>query len=101
MHSILLSGTWQSLNIRIKPKFNVFEILKVFERKGRGCFFETLNFQTGHMLFMYYGSMAILIWKCGTQLLTEVQYKPINEESEKAKKAKARTNKKYEKIIMI
>ena len=51
------------------------------------------------MLLMYYGSMAILIWKCGTQLLTEVQYKPINEEADKAKKAKAKTNKKYDPIV--
>ena len=51
------------------------------------------------MLLIFYGSLAILIWKCGTQLLTEAQYKPINEEADKAKKAKSKNNKKYEKML--
>ena len=50
------------------------------------------------MLYMFYGSLAVLIWKCGTQLLNEIQYKPINEEAEAKKKAK-QNKAKYQKII--
>ena len=34
------------------------------------------------MTYVHYGSLAILMWKCGTQLMSEIKYKPINEEEE-------------------
>lgn len=44
------------------------------------------------MTYVHYGSLAILMWKCGTQLMSEIKYKPINEEEEdvrvRAKKGK-------------
>ena len=34
------------------------------------------------MSYVFYGSLAILMWKCGTQLMSEIQYKPIEEEED-------------------
>ena len=34
------------------------------------------------MTYVYYGSLAILLWKCGTQLMSEIKYKPIKEEED-------------------
>ena len=48
---------------------------------------------------MFYGSLAILIWKCGTQLLREVKYKK-EEEDEISKKAKlTKGSSKYSKVF--
>ena len=51
------------------------------------------------MLLIFYGSLAILIWKCGTQLLTEVKYKAINGDADAKKKAKNAKENKYQKYI--
>ena len=51
------------------------------------------------MLLIFYGSLAILIWKCGTQLLTEVKYKSINDDADAKKKAKNAKHNKYQKYI--
>ena len=37
------------------------------------------------MSYVYYGSLAILMWKCGTQLMSEIVYKPIHEEEDLSK----------------
>ena len=34
------------------------------------------------MVYVYYGSLAILLWKCGTQLISEINYKPLKEEAQ-------------------
>ena len=64
-----------------------------------GGHFENILFQTGQMLLIFYGSLAILIWKCGTQLLTEVKYKSINDDADAKKKAKNAKHNKYQKYI--
>ena len=49
----------------------------------------------GAMSYVYYGSLAILMWKCGTQLMSEIVYKPIHEEEDvlvKGKKPKFQGN---------
>jgi hypothetical protein len=51
------------------------------------------------MMYMFYGSLAILLWKCGTQLLKEVNYRPLNEENEAKKKDKMTKGSKYQKVI--
>ena len=51
------------------------------------------------MILFFYGSLGIIIWKCGTQLLSEVKYKAINEEAEAKKKAKLSKQSKYQKVI--
>ena len=33
------------------------------------------SLQEGHMLLVYYGSLAVLVFKCGTQLLKEANYR--------------------------
>ena len=42
------------------------------------------------MSYVFYGSLAILMWKCGTQLMSEIKYKPIQEEEDILAKAKLR-----------
>ena len=39
-------------------------------------------FTQASMTYVYYGSLAILLWKCGTQLMSEIKYKPIKEEED-------------------
>ena len=36
----------------------------------------------GSMTYVYYGSLALLLWKCGTQLMSEMKYKPLKEEED-------------------
>ena len=31
------------------------------------------------MTYVHYGSLAILMWKCGTQLMSEIKYKLIHQ----------------------
>ena len=38
------------------------------------------------MVYIFFGSLAILIWKCGTQLLKEVKYKSIVEDEDAKRK---------------
>ena len=52
------------------------------------------------MIYVFYGSLAILLWKCGTQLLKEANYKSLNEEDEMKKKAKLTSGSKYKKVFM-
>ena len=51
------------------------------------------------MMYLYYGSLAILVWKCGTQLLSEIQYKSLDEEADVKKKGQNRNGDKYQTII--
>ena len=65
-----------------------------FEVRGQLCFvitawpimiivekfkfkFENCLFQEGSMIYLVLGSMAILMWKCGSQLLSEADYKVL------------------------
>ena len=50
------------------------------------------------MVYIFYGSLGLLLFKCGTQLLSEIEYKPLNAETELKKKSKIDTEK-YQKII--
>ena len=34
----------------------------------------SLDLEEGAMLYLFYGSLAILVWKCGTQLLRETRW---------------------------
>ena len=34
----------------------------------------SLDLEEGAMLYLFYGSLAILVWKCGTQLLKETRW---------------------------
>ena len=43
--------------------------------------FEILGYEAS-LTYVHYGSLAILMWKCGTQLMSEIKCKPINEEEE-------------------
>ena len=76
--------------------FNVdYEVLR-FKLAGlylRQCF------KSGHMMYVFYGSLALLLWKCGTQLLKEARYKALNEEEDIKKKAKMSKGSKYQKIL--
>lgn len=45
------------------------------------------------MTYVFYGSLAILLWKCGTQLMSEIKYKPIHEEEELPAQVKKLKNK--------
>ena len=51
----------------------------------------TLYFQRS-MTYVFYGSLAILMWKCGTQLMSEIVYKPLHEEEDLMTKTKLRKN---------
>ena len=52
------------------------------------------------MMYIFYGSLAILVWKCGTQLLKEVRYKTAKEEEEKLRKEKlTKSGSKYSKVF--
>jgi len=51
------------------------------------------------MMYVFYGSLAVLLWKCGSQLLKEVRYKNPNEEDELKKKAKLTKGTKYSKVF--
>ena len=48
---------------------------------------------------MFYGSFAIIIWKCGSQLLKEAVYKVIGEDSSTKKKGNKDKGSKYAKIL--
>ena len=50
-------------------------------------------------MYVFYGSLAILLWKCGTQLLREAEYKGLNEEDEMKKKAKITKESKYQTVF--
>ena len=50
-------------------------------------------------MYVFYGSFAILLWKCGTQLLREVVYKPLNVENESKKKDQRTKGSKYQSVI--
>ena len=56
-------------------------------------------FQHENMIYVFYGSLAILAWKCGTQLLKEAIYKPINQDEEDKKKAAKTKISKYHKVM--
>lgn len=51
------------------------------------------------MIYVFYGSLAVLIWKCGTQLLKEVKYHSASDEDDKMKKAKLTKGTKYSKVF--
>ena len=51
------------------------------------------------MLYIFYGSVAILVWKCGTQLVSEVEYKPLSEETDVKKRGGLKQGEKYTAII--
>ena len=55
--------------------------------------------QVGGMLYIFYGSVAILVWKCGTQLVSEVEYKPLSEETDVKKRGGLKQGEKYTAII--
>ena len=56
--------------------------------------------QAEAMMYIFYGSLAILLWKCGTQLLKEVRYKTAKEEEEKLRKEKlTKSGSKYSKVF--
>ena len=40
------------------------------------------------MLHLYYGSLGVFIWKCGSQLLKEAKYKEMSALSEAEKRKK-------------
>ena len=41
------------------------------------------------MVYMYYGSLGILVFKCGSQLIKEAKYQDITDEDPTLKKRKA------------
>ena len=45
-------------------------------------FYSSLFRYQGSMTYVYYGSLALLLWKCGTQLMSEMKYKPLKEEED-------------------
>ena len=56
--------------------------------------------QVGNMIYIFYGSLGLLLWKCGTQLLSEIQYKQENQEMDiKTKKSKIGGESKYQTIL--
>ena len=57
------------------------------------------SLQVGGMLYIFYGSVAILIWKCGTQLISETDYKPLCEETDVKKRGGMKQGEKYTTII--
>ena len=50
-------------------------------------------------MYVFHGSLAIVIWKCGTQLIKEACYKGIKEEDEAKKKTKQKSGSKYKKKL--
>ena len=48
--------------------------------------------QVGFMMYVFYGSVAILLWKCGSQLMSEAQYKPLYEEDPIKAKSRGQRN---------
>ena len=50
------------------------------------------------MMYVFYGSLALLLWKCGTQLLKEAKYKSLKEDEDLKKKAKTKSSK-YQKFL--
>ena len=61
--------------------------------------FSTFMLKSEHMMYVFYGSLAVLIWKCGTQLLKEVKYHSASDEDDKMKKAKLTKGTKYSKVF--
>ena len=51
------------------------------------------------MTYLFYGSFAIVLWKCGAQLLAEANYKGIKEEDDSKKKIKQTKGSKYQSCI--
>ena len=52
------------------------------------------------MMYVFYGSLSILAWKCRTQLLKEANYKTINQEEDAKKKAGLlKKSSKYQKVF--
>ena len=52
------------------------------------------------MMYIFYGSLGLLLWKCGTQLLSEIHYKQENQEIDiKNKKSKIGGENKYQAIL--
>ena len=47
-------------------------------------------------MYLFYGSFAIVLWKCGAQLLAEANYKGIKEEDDSKKKIKQTKGSKYQ-----
>lgn len=69
-------------------------------RKLKLTVVEIIPTQEGQLLYIFFGSLAVLLWKCGTQLLKEVKYKK-QEEEEQLKKAKliSKGTSKYAKVF--
>ena len=69
-------------------------------RKPKLTGVEIIPTQEGQLLYIFFGSLAVLLWKCGTQLLKEVKYKK-QEEEEQLKKAKliSKGTSKYAKVF--
>ena len=57
-----------------------------------------VTYEIGNMIYIFYGSLGLLLFKCGTQLLSETDYKPLHAETDIKKKSKIDTEK-YQKII--
>ena len=51
------------------------------------------------MMYVFHGSLAIVIWKCGTQLIKEACYKGIKEKDETKKKTKQTSGSTYQKKL--
>ena len=58
-----------------------------------------IDFEAEKMMYIFYGSLAVLLWKCGSQLLKEVRYKNAAEEEELKKKERLTKGTKYSKVF--
>ena len=58
-----------------------------------------IDFEADKMMYIFYGSLAVLLWKCGSQLLKEVKYKNAAEEEELKKKERLTKGTKYSKVF--
>ena len=52
------------------------------------------------MMYVYYGSVAVLLWKYGTHLLKEANYRSLTEEEENKKKNQQNKGSKYQKVFL-
>ena len=50
-------------------------------------------------MMIFFGSFAILLWKCGSQLNKEAKYKELGDDMEAKMKAKKNNTSKYAKIL--
>eukprot|EP00088_Acartia_fossae_P061102 TRINITY_DN73353_c0_g1_i1.p1 TRINITY_DN73353_c0_g1~~TRINITY_DN73353_c0_g1_i1.p1 ORF type:complete len:122 (-),score=15.53 TRINITY_DN73353_c0_g1_i1:80-424(-) len=73
----------------------ISQFIKIELDKKFGCswhvvtgeeFGTDITFEVGAMLYIYYGSLAILIWRCGTQLQREAVYNALNGDDEIARR---------------